>query len=585
MKVALGSLWVLFFGLALAQAPPKPMAVKHYASCKTNTCRIRQAFSAAEYFLERDAIEASQQWLNRTKDLLNPSQTDTTGCYVHSLQSELFYYNGLFQFGKNEARKEIAKAQKMKDSLLQADGYFFLAINQFELGEYTLAQGALWRSRDLFPKHRPAQTLRAVVREEYIHNNLAQIKARIKQFDSAAVYNRKAYQIALREGSRRGIPNAEQTFGEIFLLQEKTDSAVFYFRKSLQSAQRYQYHDIALLNYGFLLECFPGQAALQEAYYQNGLQLINTNLINSAYKKLFFTKALAAFKKQDPAQTIYIQEQLLALDKAAQLKGNLYFQNFTQQYVRNEKRLLSLEVLKLKKQKDIVLFQLLIAILAVVLLVLAIMYIRRKNRINATLLNQKNEISKDLHDDIGSGISSILIHAELLQKGGQTPEKQQFLSHKISTTAREVSQRINTFIWSLNQENNSLRDFMEYLKNYSENLFEGTPVELRFIEAESTRRHYLIDGKTRKNLFFGLKEIFNNALKHSAATAVTVRVNVAEKKELQLTVSDNGIGFQQGNNLGNGLKNLRKRVAEMKGTLHMDATNGLTTTIRVPLSE
>lgn len=585
MRVAFCSLLLLLFGFALAQTPPKPMAVKHYGACQTHACRIRQAFLAAEYFLEQDAIEASQQWLNHTKDLLNPSDTDTTSCYVHSLQSELFYYNGLFQFGKNEARKEIAKARKIKDSLLQADGYLFLGINQFELGEYTVAQRALWRSRDLFPKHRPAKTLRAVIREEYIYNNLAQIKGRIKEFDSAALYNRKAYQIALRAESRRGIPNAEQTFGEIFLLQGKTDSAAFYFRKSLESARRNEYHDIALLNYGFLLECFPGQVALQESYYKSGLQLIDRHLINSAYKKLFYTKTLAVFKKQHPAQTIFIQEQLLALDKVAQEKGNLYFQNFTEQYVRNEKRLLSLEVLKLKKQKDIVLFQLLIAILAVVLLVLAIMYIRRKNRINATLLNQKNEISKDLHDDIGSGISSILIHAELLQKGGQTPEKQQFLSHKISTTAREVSQRINTFIWSLNQENNSLRDFMEYLKNYSENLFEGTPIELRFIEEENTRRHYLIDGKTRKNLFFGMKEIFNNALKHSGATHIMVRVNVAEKKELQLTISDNGIGFKEENSLGNGLKNLRKRVAEMKGTLSMDPSNGLTTTISVPLSE
>ena len=105
--------WFLFcFQIVMAQSVPKPLSETKFVASKTSQGKIRNAFVTAEYYLDNDAIDASQVWLNTTKDLLNPAITDTTDCFVHSLQSELFYYNGLFQFGKDEARKEIDVAQK-----------------------------------------------------------------------------------------------------------------------------------------------------------------------------------------------------------------------------------------------------------------------------------------------------------------------------------------------------------------------------------------------------------------------------------------------------------------------------------------
>lgn len=578
--------WFLFcFQIVMAQSVPKPLSETKFFASKTSQAKILNAFVTAEYYLDNDAIDASQVWLNTTKDLLNPAITDSTDCFVHSLQSELFYYNGLFQFGKDEARKEIDVAQKIKDSLLMADGYFFVSINQIELADYHNAQQSLWSSKNFFPRRKSSKRIRAVIQNEHIYNNLAQVKMKLQQSDSAFWYNKKAYEFALKANSRRGIPNAEQTFGEIYLSKKKQDSAAYFFQKSLESAFKSQYYDIALLDYGFLMECYQEDTSVAEPYYHLGLLLMEQHSVNAAYRKLFFTKALQILKNTEEKNIIYIQQEIIKIEAAAQAKGNLYFQNFTDQYIKNEKKLLSLEVLKLKRQKDIVIFQLLIAILLVILLALAVMYIRKKSKINSTLLNQKNEISKDLHDDIGSGISSILIHSDLLQKSEGTDEKQKFLLHKISITAKEVSQRINTFIWSLDAENNTLRDFMEYLKLYAENLFEGTELELQFIEEASTSKQFLIDGKTRKNLFFSIKEIFNNALKHSKADTITITVKILEKKHLFIEITDNGIGISNQNDYGNGLKNLQKRVEEMKGSISIETENGLTTKINIPLSE
>lgn len=584
MRFQIAGFFLFCFQIGVAQAVPKPVSVAKFSTCKTSECQIRNAFITAEYHLDNDDIDASQKWLNVTKDLVNPAINDSTACYVHSLQSELFYYNGLFQFGKDEARKQVVIAKKIKDRLMLSDGYFFLGINQMELGAYKDAQQSLRNSIKNYPSQKPSKRMRFIIQNEHIYNNLAQVKLKLREPDSAFWYNRKAYGFALRADSRRGIPNTEQTFGEIYFSQKKIDSAAFYFNESIKSALKSQYYDIALVDYGFLMSCHKNQPALCEQYYNSGLFLMEQHIVNSAFRKLFFTKALSVFKDSDPEKVIFIQEKIIEIDTKTQSKGNLYFQNFTNQYVRNEKKLLSLEVQKLKKQKDIVLFQLLVAILLVIVLAMVVMYIRRKNKINSTLLNQKNEISKDLHDDIGSGISSILIHSDLLQKSGEANEKQQLLLNKISLTAQEVSQRINTFVWSLNAGNNTLQDFMEYLKLYAENLFEGTTLELQFIE-EETQKSFLIDGKTRKNLFFSIKEIFNNALKHSKAKKITISVKIADRKKLFIEIKDNGVGISSQNYFGNGLKNLQKRVEEMNGTIHIESNNGLTTQIFIPISE
>ncbi|MBC8883813.1 hypothetical protein H9X57_12025 [Flavobacterium piscinae] len=129
-----------------------------------------------------------------------------------------------------------------------------------------------------------------------------------------------------------------------------------------------------------------------------------------------------------------------------------------------------LQVEELQKQRKFTILQLIAALLSVIILSLVIVIIRRKNKIQKTLLHQKNEISKDLHDDIGSGLSGILIHADLLLKNEETSEKNKVLASKINLTGKEISQRLNAFIWSLNTEQNTLQHFSEYVKMYGATL-------------------------------------------------------------------------------------------------------------------
>lgn len=577
--------WMLFFGCCIgtAQNAIQPKLNK-FNSCHSIDCKITQSFLLAEHYLETDDIQSSQKWLNHTKDLISPNQSDTTIVYIHSLQSELFYYDGLFQFGTNEADKAILKAKKLKDSLWIANGFFFKGINQMEMNELKSAEKSLWKARDFQPYKVKQKFIRSVIQQEHIFNNIAQLKLKLHQTDSAAWYNEKAYRYAKSTNSKRGIPNVEQTFGQIYLEEKKIDSAVFYFERSIHSAQKSQYFDIVLLNYGFMMQCFENNQVEHNRWFEKGEELIIQKIINSTFQHYFYKIALDVFKKSNQTVNLaLVQEKLIQISDETRLKGNINIQNISEQYAKSENKLLLLQVKELQKQRKFTVLQLIAALLSVIILSLVIIIIRRKNKIQKTLLQQKNEISKDLHDDIGSGLSSILIHADLMMKNEEASEKQKILASKINLTGKEISQRLNAFIWSLNTEHNTVQHFSEYVKTYGTNLLEETSIAFHFSSNITENEVLKMNGHIRKQLFYIIKEILNNSLKHAQATKINVAIQLISSKQLQITIHDNGIGKSKENAIGNGLKNIQNRIEQLKGTIKTDNTGGWKTILIVPL--
>ena len=174
MRIFLNLFLVLIFVLGKAQNVPESAKLQEFKNCKTTECKIVKSFLLAEYFLETDDIQSSQKWLNFTKDLVSPKQSDTTIVFIHSLQSELFYYDGLFQFGNNEAEKAIQKAKQLKDNLLIANGYFFKGINQIEMNQLQEAEKSLWKARDYQPENYYISHIRSPIQNEHIFNNISQ---------------------------------------------------------------------------------------------------------------------------------------------------------------------------------------------------------------------------------------------------------------------------------------------------------------------------------------------------------------------------------------------------------------------------
>ncbi|RZJ73345.1 tetratricopeptide repeat-containing sensor histidine kinase [Flavobacterium sp.] len=571
--------WILFicFGCQFLSA----QTASEYKSCKDDNCRFLSAFKAAEHFLETDQIGESQKWLQQAKDNHPPTSVDTSAYFMQSLQSELFYYTGLYQFGVHEADKGLSVARKLKDSLLISDAYFFKGINEFELGDYKACERNLMLSHKFYPKKNPKKHIRALVKKEYILNNLAQLYVTEKRFDQSQKFNQQAYDEALQNKSRRGIPNAFQTFGLINLYQNKKQKALDFLQKSTVSAIEANYHDIELMNYGYMMMCCEDRNC-PENFYEKGKDLIARIEVNKAFQRLFYSSAREVFAKQQHNEKLLeVQSRIISLETERRNNNNTYIQDIANQYIKSENRLLNLQIDELRRQRNMTSLQLVAALLAMVILFMAMLFIRRKSQLRKTLLEQKNEISKDLHDDIGSGLSSILINADLLGKLPDSNERQQLLSGKISATGKEVSQRLQTFIWSLNNENNALRDFCEYVRQYAFRFFEGTTIAFHYHENIEISADTEINGHDRKNLFFCIKETLNNAMKHSGASSVSVSI-LADRKFLTIAIHDDGTGMIDENRFGNGLKNIRNRVSQLNGTLEFSNQTGLEVKIQIP---
>lgn len=577
MKSIFTLLLFLFFTLAQSQS------VHEYNRCSTDGCKAVQAFKISKQYLEEDNIVASQKWLDISKNLRDREQPDSLVCYTHSLQSELFYYMGLFQFGRQEAVKAVKSAKQLNDSLQISEAYFFEALNLYELGLKPQSGSAFNNSLKFFPGKYNSRFVETIGKE-HIYNNIAQLKLSVKEPDSAMYYNKKAYAEAIKNLSERAIANSEQTFGEIYFNLKNNDSAAFYYNKSLTSAYKYKYYDIALVNYSLLMNTCVNQPAVCQDYYTKGQLLIKTQTINLFFRQMFYRYALQAFKNCGTKQGIAgVQDEIIRLNAEEKLFNNGFIQQISNRYIQNENHLLNLQLDKLKRQRDMVVLQLLMALLFILLMALTILFFRRKNKIQRILLEQKNEISNDLHDDIGSGLSSILIHAGILARNDVSASQQKVLSEKILSSGKDVSQKLNTFIWSLNDGNDTLQSFCEYLKHYTGNLLEETDIQFEFNLPTEPHIPVVLSGTQRKHLFYCTKELLNNVIKYSDATLVVIDIALSGKNNLLITIVDNGKGIQTYNHFGNGINNIHKRVGKLGGEVQFLNNNGLRVSIKIPV--
>ena len=580
--------WVLLeiilpFNSSISQTSEKN-PIQDPSTCKTKECKLLKAFQWAEYYLETDEIATAQKWLDSCK-IWNLGKTPTVPpSDLYSLQSELFYYFGLFQFGIAEADKGIDWALQEKDSMALADLYFFKGIHYAEIADVQQAEASLTKAEGFYPQKKRENHLRTFILPEHIFNNLGQLKLQRKQWDSAYYYNAKAYTIAQLQNSGRALANCEQTFGLIHLGRKQNDSAVFYLNKSKETALLFNYYDIATLAEGFLMKAVSPQKEKVLNHFSKGEEMIEQYPVNTLFKRLFYKEAVSVLDSLSlPKETIALQEKLLQIEDSIRFKGNFLVQDISQQYVATEKELFDIQRKEFEKQKKLNFLQLVASLLVIFSLMAVLLLFRRRNREQKKLLQQKTEISNDLHDDIGSGLTSILIHAQLLETNPNVSKEQKQSAIKIYQTGSEISQRLNTFIWTLNEAHDTLQDFLEYVKQYASKTFEGTPILFQYHEMDFDPTGIELHGPLRKNLFYAIKELINNTLKHSEATEVLFQVSLSEKKILQIVLEDNGVGLKEVKQFGNGLLNIEKRMQFHKEQFFYTSSKGFKAKLLVPL--
>ncbi len=206
-----------------------------------------------------------------------------------------------------------------------------------------------------------------------------------------------------------------------------------------------------------------------------------------------------------------------------------------------------------------------------------------QKRINEKLIaveQERSRISKDMHDDMGSGLSKIAIMSQILKVNLETKSESEQIE-KISQTAQDLVGSMGQIVWAMNPENNGLENLTSYIRAYVIDFFEGSEMEC-LIDFPDEELGIPLSQQQRRNLFLVVKETLNNTLKYALATQLKVTLYLHENK-LFLVISDNGIGFDltQTRRFGNGLVNIKKRIEEIGGECKIESilNVGTTTTI------
>jgi len=194
---------------------------------------------------------------------------------------------------------------------------------------------------------------------------------------------------------------------------------------------------------------------------------------------------------------------------------------------------------------------------------------------------ERDRISTDMHDELGSGVTAIRLMSEIVKtkmKGNTLPE-----IDKISNNANELLSKMNTIIWTMSSSNDRLDNMIAYTRSYALEFFESTNINCHFESAENIPPTEM-SGEKRRNVFLCVKESLNNIVKHSKANDVWITVTVLPGT-LEIQIHDNGVGinFQKLREFGNGLNNMKKRIESIDGSFSIVNKDGTTTTLIVPM--
>lgn len=227
----------------------------------------------------------------------------------------------------------------------------------------------------------------------------------------------------------------------------------------------------------------------------------------------------------------------------------------------------------------------------VTLLAGLVIYAAYRYRINELLKRQaiRNRIAQDLHDNMGSTLSSISVYSQVarIYKEQQKDLELSDTLDRISVTSGEMISEMNDIVWAINPRNDNMEKIVQRMESFAKPLMKVAGIRFSF-EFDPSLMNLSLDMEKRKNFYLIFKEAVNNAMKYSGAEQVSVKITQLPDK-LQLQIIDNGRGFDpaalsdghQHSLSGNGVHNMKQRAAEMGGDLKIESYAGKGTSIRL----
>jgi signal transduction histidine kinase len=207
---------------------------------------------------------------------------------------------------------------------------------------------------------------------------------------------------------------------------------------------------------------------------------------------------------------------------------------------------------------------------------------------------ERTRIAKDLHDEMGAKLCRISFLSEHASRNHIPPQELREQITSISGASRELLHSLDEIVWAVNPQNDTLEHVASYIGQYAQEYFQMTGIQCELDIPTEVPPHPL-SSQMRHHLFLAAHEALTNILKHSGASRAGVSM-VLNKAGFEIKISDNGKGLTPSHvnsnsgsaatTSGDGLCNMRKRLAEIGGQCSIDSSPGQGTNIKfvIPLN-
>jgi signal transduction histidine kinase len=200
-----------------------------------------------------------------------------------------------------------------------------------------------------------------------------------------------------------------------------------------------------------------------------------------------------------------------------------------------------------------------------------------------TLEAERSRIAQDLHDDLGATLTQIrfLSAVEIADPVVSTATRDRL--KQVSDKSLQMVTSLDEIVWAVNPANDSVRSLAAYLRHMAAEFFRATAINCRF-DVDKSLPVVPLPSEARHNLYLTTREALNNCAKHSQATEVWLRIHWREQT-LHIVIEDNGLGFASPLAVagGNGLTNMRRRMAKIGGSFDCDTRPGFGTIYQICL--
>ncbi|MEN9550017.1 MAG: sensor protein VraS [Bacteroidota bacterium] len=199
----------------------------------------------------------------------------------------------------------------------------------------------------------------------------------------------------------------------------------------------------------------------------------------------------------------------------------------------------------------------------------------------------RNQISKELHDDIGSTLSGINMYSHMakeLTAAGDTIASGKTLE-VIQEASDDMLYKLKDMVWAMQPGNERIEQLTERINTYAVFITGAKKIKLQTNFATETNSMKMA-AETIHHLYTIAKEALNNAVKYSGANLISISTECTTEI-FTLRIADNGVGFNTEQTLeGNGLINMKKRAKEIGAEFYLASkrTQGTSALLKIKLT-